>query len=129
MTDYLLDTTVLIDLSRGSEDAAAFVDSMVDAGGSLSVSVISAMEVIAGCRDRTEVAKAESLLSSFHLMHLTPAASAQAYLLMVNYNRSHGLAIPDALIAATALVEGYVLCSDNARHFNMIPELSVEKPY
>jgi predicted nucleic acid-binding protein len=48
---------------------------------------------------------------------------------MLAYSRSHGLTIPDALIAATAITQELELATDNDRHFKMIPELSVERPY
>ena len=63
MTGKLLDTTVLIDLSRGNTDAADFVDTARSSGIPLFISVISAMELIAGCRDKSEVKKAEKLIA------------------------------------------------------------------
>lgn len=129
MTGKLLDTTVLIDLSRGNADAADFVDSARATDTPLFVSVVSAMELIAGCRDGVEVEKAEKLVASFNLIHLSPSSSSKAYELMLAYNKSHGLAIPDAFIAATALVQSLELASDNERHFRMVPELAVKRPY
>jgi tRNA(fMet)-specific endonuclease VapC len=129
MSGKLLDTTVLIDLSRGNTDAASFVDTAFASGVPLFISVISAMELIAGCRDKTEVEKAKKLVAAFILIHLSPVVSAKAYDLMLTYSKSHGLAIPDALIAATALVQGLELASDNDRHFNMISGLAVKRPY
>jgi hypothetical protein len=61
MTGKLLDTTVLIDLSRGNTDAADFIDAVRASGTPLFISVISAMELIVGCRDKGEVEKAEKL--------------------------------------------------------------------
>jgi len=129
MTGKLLDTTVLIDLSRGNTDAADFVDTARSSGTPLFISVISAMELIAGCRDKDEVKKAEKLIADFSLIHISPAESAKAYALILTYSKSHGLAIPDALIVATAITRGLELSSDNARHFEMIPSLTVERPY
>lgn len=129
MIGKLLDTTVLIDLSRGNIDAADFIDAAFQSDISLFISVISAMELIAGCRDKNEVEKASKLISDFTLLHLSPAESVTAYELMLTYNKSHGMAIPDALIAATAIVHGLELASDNERHFSMIPDLIVKRPY
>jgi predicted nucleic acid-binding protein len=129
MTGRLLDTTVLIDLSRGNTDAADFIDAVRASGTPLFISVISAMELIVGCRDRGEVEKAEKLIADFDLVHISPAESARAYDLILTYSKSHGLAIPDAFIAATAIIQGLDLSSDNARHFKMIPNLIVERPY
>jgi len=46
MTGKLIDTTVLIDLSRGKVVAADFIDHERQAGTELFVSAISAMELI-----------------------------------------------------------------------------------
>jgi len=64
----LLDTTVLIDLSRGRSAAAECVDSERLAGTTFFVSVISAMELIAGCRDKGEAAKIRKLVAEFTLL-------------------------------------------------------------
>jgi predicted nucleic acid-binding protein len=42
---------------------------------------------------------------------------------------SHGLAIPDALIAAIALDHHLPLSTKNVRHFQAIPGLVVIRPY
>ena len=129
VTGKLLDTTVLVDLSRGNPDSADYVDSVRDAGIPTYVSVVSAMELIAGWRDRDEIRKPERLIDSFGLIHLTPRASSRAYGFMLSYSRSHGLSIPDALIAAVAVSQDLELATDNERHFSMIPDLVVERPY
>ena len=129
MTGRLLDTTILIDLSRGNADAAQFIDVTVANGIPLFVSVISAMELIVGCRNKEEVTKAQKLVASFDLLHLSPVESKRAYDLVLVFSKSHSLAIPDALIAATALVHDLELASDNDRHFRMISDLRVQRPY
>jgi predicted nucleic acid-binding protein len=129
MTGLLLDTTVLIDLLRGHAGAAEFIDTVIASRTPLFVSAISAMELFVGCRNNDEVKKAQQLVASFGLLHLYPAESRRAYELVLLYSKSHGLAIPDALIAATALVQDLELASDNVRHFGMIPDLGVRRPY
>ena len=129
MTGMLLDTTVLIDLSRGNAEAADFVDTAINAQTPLFVSVISAMELIVGCRNKAEVEKAEKLIANFTLLHLSPADSAHAYTLILTYGKSHNLAIPDALIAATTITNSLELATDNDRHFKMISQLIVKRPY
>ena len=125
MMGQLLDTTVLVDLSRGSVDAAEFIEAAFKSEIPLFISVVSAMELIAGCRNKAEVDKAQKLVADFTLIHLSPIGSAKAYALMLAFNKSHGLTIPDALIAATAITQGLELATDNCVHFEMIPELSI----
>ncbi|MDM8559490.1 type II toxin-antitoxin system VapC family toxin [Candidatus Parabeggiatoa sp. HSG14] len=129
MKGKLLDTTALIDLFRGNEKAADFIEKAHNAKIPLFISVISAMELAAGCRNQIEVEKTKKILADFSLIHLSPGATAKAYELMLEYSKSHGLTIPDALIAATALTEGIELATDNDRHFIMISDLIVKRPY
>ena len=129
MSGLLLDTTVLIDLSRGNTVAADFIDECHNAQTPLFISVISAMELMFGCRDKAEVEVIKKLIADFAMLHLSPAESTQAYELMLKYSKSHNLAIPDAFIAATALVHDLELASDNERHFKMISNLNVNRPY
>lgn len=129
MNGKLLDTTVLIDLSRGKNTAADFVDENRRSQTPLFISVISAMEVIYGCRDKAEVEKAKKLIADFTLLHLSPTDSAKAFELMLTYSKSHNLAVPDALIAATAIIQNLELATDNDRHFKMISDLRVNRPY
>ena len=129
MTGKLLDTTILIDLSRGNIEAADFVDAAFNSEMPLYVSVISAMKLIAGCRNKAEVEKAQKLVADFTLIQLSAIISAKAYALMLDDSKSHGLAIPDALIASTAMAQQLELATDNERHFKMIPELTVKRPY
>jgi hypothetical protein len=129
MAGKLVDTTLLIDLSRGSEQAADYVDQERAAGTTLFISVVSAMELIVGCRNKVEVAKAEKLFSDFSMIQLSPAISQKAYELVLTYSKRHGLLIPDALIAATALEGSFELVSDNVRDFKMIQGLDVTRPF
>jgi hypothetical protein len=48
---------------------------------------------------------------------------------MRRYRLSHGLLLPDALIAATAIEYDVTLYTKNVRHFQMIPGLAVVRPY
>jgi predicted nucleic acid-binding protein len=49
---YLVDTDVLIDISRNNEDAIDFLDQLDD---SWSMSIITALELIVGARNKKEV--------------------------------------------------------------------------
>ena len=129
MIGKLLDSTVLIDLSRGNVNAADYIDHERTANVPLFVSVIPAMELVVGCRNKEEVQKITKLVSAFTLLPLSPKTSAVAYELIQEFSKSNGLAIPDALIAATAVGNNLELASDNVRHFSMIPNLVVNRPY
>jgi predicted nucleic acid-binding protein len=51
-----------------------------------------------------------------------------AYDLLKRHAKSDGLRTFDALIAATAIVEGFTLVSRNRKHFHIIADLALEVP-
>lgn len=129
MDSILLDTTVLIDLARGNEQAADFIGQSHKTTRLLAVSVVSAMELIVGCRNKNEVKQAQTLIAEFSLLQMTPAISSQAYDWLLNYSKSHNLLIPDALIGATAFIQDMELVTSNIKDFQMLPDLLIKRPY
>jgi predicted nucleic acid-binding protein len=124
MASYLVDTDVMIDVSRGNADAGSYLDSLSDA----AISIITAQELIVGARDKRDIAGIESLISTYPLMHVDAAVGLLAYDLLKTYAKSDGLRTFDSLIAATALERGLVLASRNRKHFAMIKGSRVEVP-
>jgi predicted nucleic acid-binding protein len=129
MNGLLLDTTVLIDLSRGNEQAADFIEQQRQKKTYLAVSAVSAMELIVGCRNKREVNLAQLLIAEFDVIPLSAAISAQAYNWLILYSKSHSLLIPDALISATAVITQLELVTDNIKDFKMLPDLQWIKAY
>jgi predicted nucleic acid-binding protein len=124
----LIDTDILVDALRGITDAVDFLASL-QADTALQISVISAMELIAGCRNARELSQLRQFLQQIKVLPIDANISWRAHELMNSFFLSHGLLIPDALIAATALELGLTLCTKNIRHFQMIEGLEVSRPY
>ncbi len=125
----LLDSTVLIDLSRGNEDAIDFIDTLRKNNQEAAISTISSMEIIIGCRDKNEVNKTLKFLRDYLVIDISIPISKKAYQLIIEFSKSHGLVIPDAIIAATALESSLTLATSNVRHFDIIERLEVQKLY
>ena len=113
---------------RGVPDAALYLGAQHSAAG-VQLSIISAMELVMGCRNAAELARLQAFLQHSTILDLTEISSRAAYMLVKSYFLSHGLLIPDALIAATALEHRLTLHTRNTRHFRMIPGLTVDRPY
>src|SRR6266852_9738253 len=113
---YLIDTDVMVDVSRRNADAANYVDSLPDAW----IAIITAQELIVGARDKRDVAGIDSLIAAYPVAHINDRIGARAYDLLKTYARSHGLRTFDSLIAATALESGLTLITRNRKHFGMI---------
>lgn len=124
MMRYLFDTCVLVDYLRGRPAAVEFVRRVE---GRPSVSVITAAELCAGVRDETESRRVEAVLTELSVRDVDLGIARLAGRFCRTYRRSHGIEIPDALIAATAQVHGIRLVTRNARHFPMLDHLVV--PY
>jgi tRNA(fMet)-specific endonuclease VapC len=121
---HLIDTDVMIDVSRENADAAAYVDSLEEP----AISIITAQELIVGARDKRDLVGIDSLVSTYPLVHIDAAIGQLAYDLLKRYARSDGLRTFDSLIAATAMERGFALVSRNRKHFSMIDGLRLETP-
>lgn len=124
----LIDTDVLIDAARGYADAVAFLDEQ-NRASRVQISIISAMELTVGSRNKTELNETRRFLESVRILPIDTNVSEAAYNFIESFTLSHGLMIPDALIAATAVENRMTLLTKNTRHFQMIHGLEVIRPY
>ena len=114
MAYYLIDTDVMVDLSRGISAAATYVDSL----DGVTISIITAQELIVGARNQRDASVIDKLIRTFPVhSELRPEITWLAYDLVRRHNKPDGLRTFDALIAATAIAEGLKLVSRNRKHF------------
>jgi predicted nucleic acid-binding protein len=124
----LTDTDILIDAQHSIPQAVALLGAQHAAGG-VRTSIITAMELVAGCRNAADLAAVQRFLQGMTVLPVSPTASQDAYHLMELFFLSHGLAIADALIGATAREHRLTLYTRNVRHFQMIPGLVAVRAY
>ena len=117
----LFDTDVVIWALRGGARAAA----EIDAADGRSVSVVTYMELLQGARDAREQRSIKSFLADlgFDTRPLTENVGHRASIYLEEYGLSTGLAMADALIAATAVEASHTLVTANRKHFRAIQEL------
>ncbi len=127
MAFIIIDTDILIDVGRGDSTAIACLQSL-EQQTSVAVSAVTQMELIVGCRNKTELQALESFLRRFHVLKITDQISDRAADLLRQYRLSHGLLIADALIAATALEHAAPFITKNQRDFRFIASLNLQ-PY
>lgn len=123
MSDYLLDTNILILYLRKTEGYYELLDTLA-ADDTLFISAITRLEIIRGMRDREREATL-NILDSLETIEISINVADKAGELIRTW-RTKGIVLEDAdaLIAATALEHGLGLVTTNAKHFPM-PDLVV----
>jgi hypothetical protein len=120
----IVDTDILIDAARQVAEAVDCLNK-VEGTSALAISVVTEMELLIGCQNKTEQRTTERFLRRFQVLRLNEQASDRAVELLRQYRLSHGLLIPDAMIAATAITQRYPLISKNQRDFRFIADLQL----
>ena len=118
----IVDTDILIDAALQVSEAVDCLDDL-EQKSALAISVITQMELFVGCRNKTELQNTERFLQRFQVLKLNEQVSDVAVGLLRQYRLSHGLAIPDALIAATAIASDQSFISKNQRDYRFIDGL------
>ena len=123
MADYLLcDTCTIIDFINGrkqtlhnllAQDVKLFINSIIE------------MELLQGARDKNELRVIEKKLRSFRLVVMQQEILDLATEYIRTYRLSHGLALPDAIIGATAIYYRIPLFTYNTKDFKFLPEIEL----
>jgi len=123
VSDYLLDTNILILYFRKAEGYGDLLDTL-SGDDWLYISAITRLEIVRGMRDREREATF-GLLDSLQTIPMTADIADLAGDLIRSW-RTRGVTLgeADAVIAASALHNNLKLITTNARHFPM-PELAV----
>jgi predicted nucleic acid-binding protein len=120
----LVDTDVLIWVTRKDPQACAFLDSF---DNDPMLSDVTYMELIQGAKNKREAQAIDKALKTMEVLRLpiTTHISEQAVSLVRRYFHSHSMQLADALIAATALEHGLVLATGNLKHFEIVEGLQL----
>jgi len=124
MSLTIVDTDILIDVARGDDDAIDCL-SRFEKTSSLAISAVTQMELIVGCRNKTELHNLEKFLNRYQILRITDEISDRVVELLEQYFLSHGLLIADGLIGATALVHNEAFITKNQRDFRFIAGLNL----
>lgn len=123
MMRRVLDTNVWIDAHAGQPDAGrVFAQARATAGSWLGYSAISRVEAL-GYSGLTagDDKELRALLGEFEELPILPAIIEEA----IRLRRLHRMKTPDAIIAATALLEQAELVTRNTADFKKVAGLTV----
>lgn len=111
----LCDTNIIIEVLKKNQ---AVIHTIEKIGlDKIAISAVTAMELYYGALNKIELKKIKRHLSAIRIFHIEEDISITATGLIEKYAKSHGLQIPDALIAGTALNYDIKLYTHNKKDF------------
>ena len=122
----VIDTNIFIDYLRNFKPAVDFFESIIKRED-IYFSAITEAELLAG-KENEDAGKREKLLRLLYSWNKIPVDNPSV-ILAGDLSRQYGIAIPDAIIASTALTSNAVFITKNIRHFDSIPKLRIKSPY
>ncbi len=121
----LCDTNILIEFYKNNQDIIAELEKI--GNKNIAISVITAGELVFGALNKKETQTIRKDIEHLILLNINDLISRKFIELMLKYSKSHGLAVPDALIAATAIVSNIKLYTLNVKDFRFIDGLNLYK--
>lgn len=122
----LCDSNIIIDAINGNQDIQRELLKLDPLN--VFISVITEMEVLNGAINKKMFSQFEKSLKRYNIIQVDRESSLKASTLIKKYRLSHGLDIPDSLIAATVLTHDLSLFTSNLKHFKYIPNLKLFYP-
>ena len=127
-TRTFVDTDVLIDIARKNLRALDFWR-RAEARSTMTCSVISVFEVLAGCRNLREQQGTLKSLATVEIVQVESGDSIQALQWYRSYHLSRGVGFLDCFVAAAARRLDCQVHTINTKHFRVIPGLKTTRPY
>ena len=121
----LVDTDVIVWYMRGSSRAANALHKL----DRFAISAVTYMELLQGMRNKEEVRLLRASLKNWEtpILAINEEISGKAVAYVEQYFLSHSLRLADALIGATATVNGLTLLTGNQKHYRVLPDLVLQK--
>jgi len=122
-----LDTDVVIDVLRSYTPAIKWLIALNNE--EVAIPGFVAMEIIQGCRSKSEQLRVEHLMEQFLVVWPSSNACDAALTLFSEYHLSDSLGLLDAIVGQTALELGLPLHTFNQKHYRIIAGLQTVQPY
>jgi len=121
----LCDTNVIIEIFKGNDRIIKIIERI--GLENIAISSVTVMELYFGALNKRELNKIKKHLNALIIVHFDNDISTLAVRMIENYSKSHGLQIPDAIIAATAQSLNIKLFTLNLKDFTYIERLKIHK--
>ncbi|HXL57086.1 MAG TPA: type II toxin-antitoxin system VapC family toxin [Chitinophagaceae bacterium] len=120
----IVDTDILIKAYRGDDIKIQNLHSLK---GLYGVSVITAIELIAGAKNIKQLSSFNKVLKVYPIFYINELISKQSFQLYRKYILKYSLGLSDCFIASTALHCNFLLYTDNKKHYDFIEGLKFYK--
>ncbi len=119
----LCDTCVVIDfINQNSENLVR----LKEQGNIIPcINSVIEMELIQGAHNKREMQKIIRNINGFRRLEINQNILDLATQLLTQYLLSHHLQLPDAIIAACALIYDIPILTDNIKHFKYLPNIKL----
>ena len=128
MAEVIVDSSVVIDYLRGRAEAAGFLETRRKSA-TLSTHVVVVAEILLGARNQQEQEAIDRFFAEFHVYSIEGTDAQVALGLFRKYRLSHGVGWMDCLIAATVRRLDMPIATLDEKHFAIIEEVRIERPY
>ncbi len=91
------------------------------------LSSISKMELILGATNKADLHRINRDIERLNITLINYEINEHAIFLLQKYSLSHGLSLPDSLIAATSIVTGFELFTYNVKDYKFIDKIRLYK--
>lgn len=119
----LCDTNILIEVYRGN---GLIIKEVVKIGEqNIAISDVTCAELLYGARNKEELKILKRDINKLTCIPINSQISNLSVQLVDKYSLSHKLSLPDALIAATAIVYGIKLFTLNQKDFKYIKQVKL----
>lgn len=118
MKRILFDSDVLIEYLRDNPDVSNDIEALMGSDSLLAITPVTEAEIRRGMRSH-ERQKTDKVLRIFECLAMNRTVGERAGDFLRKFGKSHGLEMPDALIAASAVVHRFALCTFNWKHYPM----------
>jgi hypothetical protein len=92
------------------------------------LAAITKMELLLGATNKNDLSRINKESARFHILLINHEITRKALSLIQKYSLSHGLTLPDSLIASTAIITGTDLFTYNTKHYKFISDLTLYDP-
>lgn len=91
----------------------------------VALSAVTKMELVVGATNKQELARINKNIHQFNILLINDEITQLTIQLLQDYNLSHGLVLPDALIAATAVITRFEIFTYNLKDYKFIKDIKL----